>query len=112
AVLLLFEGIMKMSDQPFSRKIFFYLCSGVGLILAYMAKSTVVYSLPTEEKNPVFNIIIPEFFKGNFNENNLLSLLFGADYAAGNLFWLPLFLAGMYFFYTWLKQITLKNLSI
>ncbi|MEO5572478.1 MAG: hypothetical protein ABIT08_07185 [Bacteroidia bacterium] len=112
AVLLLFEGIMKMSDQPFSRKIFFYLFSGVGLILAYMAKSTVVYSLPTEEKNPVFNIIIPEFFKGNFNENNLLSLLFGADRATANLLWLPLFFAGLYFFYAWLKQITLKNISL
>jgi hypothetical protein len=74
-----------------------------------MAKSTAVYSLPTEEKNPVFNIVIPEFFKGNFNENNLLCILFNADKVTGNLLWLPLLLGGLTLFYIWQKRILLKN---
>jgi hypothetical protein len=63
----------------------------------------VVYSLPTEEKNPVFNILIPEFFKGNFNENNLLSLLFNADPATGNLLFPVILFMGLYLFFRFQK---------
>ncbi|MEP7170220.1 MAG: hypothetical protein ABI855_12680 [Bacteroidota bacterium] len=109
AVLFLFEGSMRMSKQTRPKKILFYFFTCIGLLFAFMAKSTVIYSLPTEEKNPMFNIIIPEFFKGNFNKNNLLSILFNTDAPTGNFLWLPFLFAGLYFFYYWQKRIGANN---
>ena len=99
AVLLLFEGSIRMSNQSQVKKVVFYFFTTIGLIFTFMAKSTVVYSLPTEEKNPLFKIIIPEFFKGNLNENNVPSILFNFNPVAGNLLWLPFLFSGLYLFY-------------
>ncbi|HKR03017.1 MAG TPA: hypothetical protein VJY62_00160 [Bacteroidia bacterium] len=109
AVLLLFEGCTRMSHQPPGKKALFYFFTSIGLLFAWMAKSTVVYSLPTEEKNPVFNILIPEFFKGKFNENNLLSLLFNASPVTGNLLFPLILLAGLYFFYHLQKRSAIEQ---
>src|SRR6185436_7088719 len=99
AVLLMFEGIIRMRGQSFSQKIIFYFFTSVGLIFTFMAKSTAVYSLPTEEKNPVFNILMPEFLKGNFNRNNVLTVLFNVDAEKANLLWLPVLFSGLCIFY-------------
>jgi hypothetical protein len=99
AVLLLFEGSIRMNKESPGKKILFYFFTSIGLLFTWLAKSTVVYSLPTEEKNPVFNIIIPEFFKGNLNENNLPGILFSFNPAAGNFLWFPFLFSGLYLFY-------------
>ena len=104
-VLLLFEGAVRMKEQDKTKKIIFYFFASIGVLFTFMAKSTVVYSLPTEEKNPMFGTVIPEFFKKHFNENNLLCILFSAEKIIANVFWLPLLFGGLTLFYSWQKRI-------
>jgi hypothetical protein len=70
-----------------------------------MAKATTLYSLPSEEHNPMFNLIIPEFFNGNWNNDNLLSHLTNIESITANLLWIPIFLIPLLLFYNWGKRI-------
>ncbi|GAB4288943.1 MAG: hypothetical protein Kow0068_14560 [Marinilabiliales bacterium] len=74
-IILLYECIIMISKKKVSRFLF-YLFSGFGLICAFMAKATVVYSVPTDVKNPFIDLIIPNLIKGKYNENNLLTIIF------------------------------------
>lgn len=72
AIVLLAEAIPKLSAQKW-----FYpsvILGSVGVILALAAKSTLAYSLPTDEVNPFGTMILPAFFKGEFNDCSWLSM--------------------------------------
>jgi hypothetical protein len=49
----------------------------VGLLLILPAKGTIAYSAPTGVMNPFFELVIMGLVNGNFNPNNLLTLLAG-----------------------------------
>jgi len=74
-ILLTYEGILYISKNPFNKPLLFTLII-FGILCAFMAKATIVYSAPTEESNPLFNLVIPSFLKGDFNPNNILTMLF------------------------------------
>ncbi|MDD5570063.1 MAG: hypothetical protein PHD97_02800 [Bacteroidales bacterium] len=94
AILLTYEGILLLPKINFSKFLFWFLCL-FGLICSLLAKFTILYSLPTEEKNPIFQLLIPNFLKGNFNENNLLTMLLGTKPLIANAIWLLLFVSSL-----------------
>ncbi|MEI8203009.1 MAG: hypothetical protein WCH34_08365 [Bacteroidota bacterium] len=89
--LLIYEGLIFLSKCDFS-KIWFYGVAVFGLICAWMAKSTCVYSIPTEEKYPIFGYIFYKFKHGEFNQDNLLTFLFGISPKCASYCWMLLFL--------------------
>ncbi len=90
AVLLCFEGIRYYSSQKNFKPMFWALML-FGMACTFMAKSTVVYSVPTEIQNPITGQVIPNFTNGNFNPNNILTMIFGVAPQTANYIWLLAF---------------------
>lgn len=106
-ILLTYEGILYISKKPFNKPLFFILVI-FGILCAFMAKATIVYSAPTEESNPLFNLVIPAFFNGDFNPNNVLTMLFNFRPVYSFIAFIFLFLGGIslliYLYPKWQKQ--------
>jgi hypothetical protein len=91
AVLLGFEGIVQISNVRFSR-ILFLILTGFGLLGAFLAKVTVVYSIPSESSNPFFDTIFPNIRLENFNPNNLANMIFGVNPLISGILWFGIFI--------------------
>ncbi len=91
AVLLCFEGVTIFSTQKFFKPMFWLLIA-FGLISTFMAKSTIVYSVPSDINNPFTGQVIPNFIKNNFNPNNILTMVFNISPKVANYIWLICFL--------------------
>jgi len=106
-MLLTYEGILYISRKP-QHKTLFYSLIIFGLICAFMAKATIVYSAPTEESNPLFNLVIPAFLKGDFNPNNILTMLFNVPPAYSFIAFIVFFFGGIslliYLYPKWQRQ--------
>lgn len=106
-ILLTYEGIQYISKKPFNKPLFFTLVI-FGILCAFMAKATIVYSAPTEEHNPLFNLVIPAFFNGDFNPNNVLTMLFNVRPVYSFIAFIVLFLGGIslliYLYPKWQRQ--------
>jgi hypothetical protein len=89
AVLLIYEVVTRIEAKPWQEMTVLFL-SVTGFFLAFLAKNTDVYSLPTEEQQPVRNILIPHFAEGEFNGNNMLTQLFDVSPQVGGWVFLPL----------------------
>jgi hypothetical protein len=94
AVLLIYEGIRLVANKKVS-PIIFWTITGFGLAGAFMAKITILYSIPTEAANPFPDVIVANIIKGNFNPNNIVSMLTGVAPFWGNILWLATFAGGM-----------------
>ncbi len=91
AVLLIFEGVQQLLKIRFS-KVLFWILTGFGLAGAFLAKITVVYSIPSGASNPFFDTIFPNIRLENFNPNNLLTMIFGMEPLFSGILWLVIFL--------------------
>jgi len=94
AIIICYEAIPYIIKNGYN-KIVFWILIFIGFATAFIAKITLQYSLPSEFKNPLFDLIFPEFFKGNFNNNNVLSLLFGLNNGTSAIIWIVLFFIGI-----------------
>ena len=65
-----------------------------GLLCAFVAKDTVGFSLPTEMKHPLVEVVLPTI--GKSNSDIQWPILFGANAQWCSLFFLVLFVAGMF----------------
>lgn len=90
AVLLVYEGLVQLSKINFSKPVFWIL-TGFGIAGAFLAKITVVYSIPSESTNPFLDTIFPNLKLGNFNPNNLGSMILGINPQISGFLWLMLF---------------------
>src|SRR6185312_12874848 len=82
--------------KSFSMNIF-YVVAAVGIVVTWMDKSTKIFQIPSNEAtfgNPVFSIIIPDFFKHKFNTNTLPVFLFNSNPVMAVYAWPLLFIAG------------------
>lgn len=91
AVLLCFQGILFLSTRDFFKPMFWVLIL-FGFACTFMAKSTIVYSVPTEINNPITEQVIPNFTNNNFNPNNLLTMLFDVQPKTASYIWLISFI--------------------
>lgn len=95
AMLLLYEGLRYLSAKQVS-KAWFFAVVGFGLVTAWMAKSSVMYALPSEERNPVFGYVWNKLQQGIFNDSNMLTLAFGTDPKWVAVIWAVLFVGGVF----------------
>jgi hypothetical protein len=91
AALLTFESIIFLSKNVFSLAVF-WLAILFGFSGVFLAKSTVVYSIPSDINNPFSEQILPNFQIGNFNPNNLLTIIWNIDAQIANYLWLVAFI--------------------
>ncbi|OYT14191.1 MAG: hypothetical protein B6I19_01160 [Bacteroidetes bacterium 4572_114] len=96
AVLLLYEGILQVSKYKINRPVFWAL-TVFGLTGAFLAKITVLYSIPTESKNPFLQTIFPALSNWQFNPNNLPTMIFGLDPLVSGVLWVVVFVVSMFF---------------
>lgn len=104
AILLTYEGIIYLSDKKFSR-LLFWIMIGFGLICTLMAKPTLSYSIPTDVANPMIDLIIPGFVKGEFYAGNVLTLLFGTKPVYSFIIFIFLFAGSLIMLNLWHKRI-------
>ena len=109
AVFLVYEGIVKISDYKFSAA-FFWILTVFGLAGAFLAKITVVYSVPTDSLHPFSQTIFPAIKAGSFNPNNLTTIIFGINPALAAIIWIVGFAGGIFFLDSWLQKIKKGNL--
>jgi hypothetical protein len=107
SILLIYEGILFLSDKKFS-KVFFWILIGFGLISNILAKVTFVYSIPTDMTNPLIDFIIPGFLNGELNPNNLLTIFVGTKPLTAFIVYLILFSSGLLFLNHWYNSLTKK----
>lgn len=94
AVLLVHEGIVQLAGRRFSKTVFLTL-TFFGLAGAFLAKITIVYSIPSESQNPFIDTIFPNIIQQNFNPNNLGTMIFGIQPLVSGILWLMLFIASV-----------------
>jgi hypothetical protein len=102
-MIALYEGVLFIATKPISRY-FFYTLTALGLLFAWMDKSTKIYMLPDDPMhfgNPVFDIVVPDFFKHHFNTNMLPVFLFDSSPSAAIYAWPVLFIIGILFLTRW-----------
>ncbi|MCD4789912.1 MAG: hypothetical protein K8R37_07930 [Bacteroidales bacterium] len=102
-ILLTYEGIIYLSRQKFSKYIFWGLMA-FGITCTFLAKATVAYSVPTNVVNTMLDLIIPEFIHGNFNPNNILSILFNVKPVYSFFIWIAMFAGSAIFLNCWYKK--------
>ena len=103
AVLLSFEGIRFLAKFPFPKWLFFGI-SAVGVLLFWMAQSTVGYRIADEVQKPVSNGIVTLFFDKKFNSDNMLTLLFNLNTETAIYIWLFIFVGAVITFFFWHKM--------
>jgi hypothetical protein len=97
-VLMAYEGIGYISTKTV-RPLWIWLTCISGLLITLMAKFTVLYSVPSEVEYPVPELIRGNILPGNFNPNNVLSMLTGSSPATAALVWILLFTASCVILY-------------
>ncbi len=90
-----YEGVKFLSSMKIP-KLFFYVTVLAGFACAFAAKTTVVYSLPTEIRDPLFDGVFPNFFSFNFHPNNLGSMLLGLAPAIAAILFVVLFASALF----------------
>ncbi|MCC7301992.1 MAG: hypothetical protein IT233_05070 [Bacteroidia bacterium] len=101
AVLLMVRALPLLSQRtwfPWAASFSF-----AGILMSLMAKMTHAYSLPTEERNPVVQILWPAVKQGAWNGNDVLSMITGQPSGTTGLVYLlllGLLAAGMYLWYS------------
>jgi len=108
AILLLYEGILQVSKYEISKPVFWAL-TVFGLLGAFLAKLTVLYSIPTESLHPFVQTIFPAVASGSFNPNNLPTMLFGLGPLVSGLFWILLFIVSMVLLNRNYRSLTTKS---
>ena len=92
AGLLLYEAVRYAINNKISMYVLI-LGALPGFILAYFAKITVLYSLPSEVENPFADIIWRDVKVLNFNTNNILTAYVGVSSMWAAVCWLLLFIS-------------------
>jgi hypothetical protein len=111
AVLLVYEGIVKISDYKFSAA-FFWVLTIFGLAGAFLAKITVVYSIPTDSLHPFQQTIFPAIKAGSFNPNNLATIIFGINPALAAIIWIVGLAAGIFLLNSLYQRIVHQNQAL
>lgn len=106
-MIVLYEGILFLAAKPIPTY-FFYALTGFGLLFTWMDKSTKIYMLPDDPihfGNPVFDIIVPDFFKHHFNTNTFPVFLFDSSPSTAIYAWPVLFIVSIIFLTQWYAKL-------
>jgi hypothetical protein len=89
-VLLLFEALVFFSKKQHLNYLLWPFLF-VFVAVMWVVKSTVVYSVPTEIKDPFKDYFFQNMIDKNINPNNILTMMFGVQPLTANIIWLILF---------------------
>ncbi|MCF8378221.1 MAG: hypothetical protein K9H49_01510 [Bacteroidales bacterium] len=103
--MLTYEAIIYVSKSHV-KSIFFWITMGIGALLIFPAKATIVYSAPTGVLNPFLRLIVPAVQKGTFNASNLFSLAFNTQPSNAFYLFLVIFTIGTFILTLWYKKIS------
>lgn len=122
-MIVLYEGVIFLSSKRISPYLF-YGITGVGLLFVWMDKSTKLFMLPdfpqdyekmnldssllhiiSVYKNPVLNIVLPDFMQHKFNANMLPVFMFDSSPATAIYLWPALFIAGLILLTYWYNKL-------
>lgn len=106
AVLLIFEGIRFLSKKRMS--FLFWLISIPALLINWIAKSTCVFSVPSDFTNPFSEYILPNFLSKKFNENNMLSTNFNLQPQTASYIWLITFIIALIVLAWWERKLKIS----
>jgi hypothetical protein len=101
AMILMYEGIPMVARLATSRTPLFLL-SIAGIFMVWITKSTVLYMLPEEYSNPVFDLALPAFMQGKLRPDAISIPLLHLDPMLASLLWpalLAIGAAGLYVLY-------------
>ena len=77
---------------------------GIGLVLALIAKSTHVYSLPTDNLQPIKTLLIPSFLNAEWNGNDILSMILGSATVWSLVVFVLLFIGALFFIHNYFSR--------
>ncbi len=122
-MIVLYEGVIYLASKRVSPYVFYGL-TGVGLLFTWMAKSTKIFMLPdypqdyekmnlnadqmhmiATYKNPIFNIIVPEFMQHRYNTNMISVFMLDMSPATAIYLWPVLFIASLVFLTYWYNRL-------
>jgi hypothetical protein len=95
AILLIYESLQFLDFHKIP-KVLFWIVVLFGAIVSFMAKATIVYSAPSEIKNPFFKLVLPDFIEGKLHSNNLFNLLFGGSPMTAFVLFIVLFASSVF----------------
>jgi tetratricopeptide (TPR) repeat protein len=106
-IICLYEGVTFLSAKKLN-PYFFYIVSFLGLLLIWMDKSTKQYYIPddlTNYHNPIFNVVLPDFFSHKLNSNVLPVFMFNSNPVMAIYAWPILFTAGLIILTVWYAKL-------
>jgi len=103
-VLILFEGLIYISKKEINKYLLWPLAT-IMIVVTWIVKSTVVYSVPTEIKNPFTEYFLNNLFNRSGNPNNILTMLFNVNPWISSLVWIISFIVLISFFYIKRKKV-------
>ncbi len=122
-MIVLYEGVIYLSSKKIS-PYWFYGLTGLSLLFVWMDKSTKLFMLPDfpqdyekmnlnasllhligDYKNPVFNIVVPDFMQHKWNSNMLPVFMFDSSPMAAIYIWPVLFIAGLLILASWYNKL-------
>jgi tetratricopeptide (TPR) repeat protein len=106
-IICLYEGVFFLSTKKLN-PYFFYIVSFLGLFLIWMDKSTKQYYIPDDLANfhnPIFNVVIPDFFSHKLNSNVLPVFMFNSNPVMAIFAWPILFFAGLMILSVWYAKL-------
>ncbi len=84
----------------------------IGFIINFLAKSTIAYSAPSDIKFPLLETVMPNLLNGNFNPNNLASLVLGTSPLLASMLFVLLFVvlhAGFSVYYRLIQKESMRG---
>jgi hypothetical protein len=93
AMLLMYEGIPMVARLPGSRMLL-YVLSAIGIGMAWLAKTTVLYMIPEQYSNPVFELALPSLQQGKVRPDAITVPLLHLDPLIAASLWPALLVLG------------------
>ncbi len=103
-MLLAYAGIKHIAMRP-PHKALLWAIIGAGVLLTFLAKFSLRYSVPSHIEWPV-PYLLPKFFNGQHNPYNLLTQQLNTSPTTSMVVWLLLFISSVIFLSLWYKRKT------
>lgn len=111
SILWLYVGISEVGKNKQWHKLAYCLLA-IGFIVNVLAKVTIVYSAPSDIKFPLLETVMPNLLNGNFNPNNLASLVLGTSPLLASMLFVLLFVvlqAGFSVYYRLIQKESMRG---
>lgn len=103
--IMIYSGLSLLKWSEINRFLLTY-AFGLGIIHAFSAKLSIQYSIPSTIKFPFIKNILPNVLNGNYNDQSILSHMFGIGAQQSAFVFLALFVIGIMTIFHYTKKTT------